>query len=889
VARSGSRIGLLQPRWRSLAFIVLFGQPAALAALGAQIFTDALWFHEVGQIGTYQRMLVVKVLVAASVAIASALVLLINIRIAVARSPSPVPPPARFATSVASLFAGGMLGAIAIRGWQRPLLWFHGGRFGVTDAVHHRDIGFFIFSLPFYEWLVTLLLGLVATAMVLTLVVDLLTGAAAWRPFHFPLAARLHLASLVSFAVLIVAWRIRLEEFAVGLRQHPESFPGVHYVDFYVRLPGLQLLFVLALACAGGLVAATYLASRRGFRVARNVVILPVAAFGLVALISQSWAPSLVQRFTVDPHPFEKERVFLREAILSSRRALGLDKIDVHPFVPRAITAAQLDIDGDSDRLERVQLWETRVLHLQMQQLDSEMPYYRALEPTVDAYQDGDDRRLVVVAERQLNFGRVSPVGRGWDNQRLAYTHGLGVFRVSATQVDDVGRPVSEDAALPVREPRIYFGRLGPGAPTWVLVNTRRPEVDVPQPTDQRDERYHYRGSGGIALSSLLRRAAFALVLRDWVFLISDELTPRSRLMLRRDVLERLQTLAPFVLWDPNPATVIADGRIVFLVEGYTVSDMYPGAEAVEIAESRVTYARATVRATVDAFSGRTELYVADPAEPIIRAWSAVFPSLFRPISRMADGLREHLRYPSALFDAQAQLYERYHTTSPDAFSTQADAWAPPTSLAGRISIAGDIRFDETEVEAAEVDVATPPGDRPDSPPGGDPGALSAADFRRRPSYSLSSPPGEHDPRLLRTALYSPYGGENFVATLHGWVDDQGNLRLASRSLPRDRVILGTAQMSRLALTSPRVRQALRMLNEEVRDLDQTSLAFVTLGTGRVVFFSGGILQIQATYVEAGGQGVPRLLGIIVFIDGCVGIGRRLDDALRDALACSPL
>ena len=271
-----------------------------------------------------------------------------------------------------------------------------------------------------------------------------------------------------------------------------------------------------------------------------------------------------------------------------------------------------------------------------------------------------------------------------------------------------------------------------------------------------------------------------------------------------------------------------------------------------------MSYARASVRATVDAFSGRVALYLTGDADPVARAWAKAFPTLFRPAEELPAQLRDRLRYPGDLFAAQSTAYERFHTTRPDVFASGSDVWSPPASLSGSLDVAGDIQFDEDDED----------------------------DLRHvvQPAYKLSPPPGRTRPRLVLSTIFSPRRGQNLVASLDGWVDGQGRPHLASRVLPRDPVTLGPAQVSRLVFATPRVSNLLGLTNLELRDLDKSSLDTVSLGRPSLVFLPRGIVQIQSLYKGASGPGVSRIIGVTAYLNGRAAVGSRVADAVRQAL-----
>jgi uncharacterized membrane protein (UPF0182 family) len=854
----------LKPRVRTFLVLGVVGLPLVVALAVSQILTDALWFQELGQEDAFVRMEVTQLVLVLVVGAFTASFLIGNALIAIRADPSAAPRRYAPAAVTGCALVAAMISWSARGNWQVFLLWVNRQPFGVEDPIHHRDIGYFVFSLPLLDAVSGLLILITAIAAVLTIVIHTLTGALTWRPLTATSPARAQLALLGSLALLLIAWRLHLATFSAELEQaHPgqsQAFPGPHFVDVHARMLGLRVLSYLAVASAIGLAAAPFLAARGHALAAKRAAVLPVAALVIVAIVSESWAPTLIQRYVVNSEPVRKEAPLLADAIAGTRQAWGLDGVDVHRFIPRTrITSAE--IRHHRSQLANVQLWDTNIAHAEMQQLASDTPFYRPADPTFDATATPRGSRLTLIGERELDVNRVRGAP-GWANTNLVYTHGFGAFRFSGTQTNRAGRPSSNDRALPLRQPRIYFGRQQADAPDWVAVHTHRPEFDRPTAANSGRPAYHYQGSAGIALSSPLLRTAFALRFDSLPLLVSNEITSKSRIIMHRDIRDRLQTLAPFIRWDRDPAAFIVGGRIVFLAPGYTTSDSYPYAQRIPIAGSDASYARLAVEATVDAYSGRVQLYSVDRSDPILRAWTAAFPGMFQPISRMPSGIRERLRYPPALFDAQAELYQQFHMTHPGAFASGADAWTFPTSLAGPIEVAGNIRFDQSDTDELRNGMS--------------------------PSYRFGTPVGQDRAHLLRSAYYSPLDAQNLVANLDGWITRRGAPKLSSRSLPRDRVTLGPAQTSRLVFLTPRVANLLGLQNKELQDLGKSSLSSVWLGNPHIVFFAGGIMQIQTIYSVGSGRGVAKRLGITVFINGHAGIGDTLNAALRQAINLPP-
>ena len=857
---------VLRPRGRATVVVLLLGVPLLIAYAVARILPNALWFDELGQLDAFRRVVSAKAEFHLQVLVAVAVVIGTNLALAlrgtrVLRSPAGV-----LAIVAVALVTGNLFASTADAEWQSYLLWRHRQPFGVVDEMSGQDVGFFVFSLPFYLHVSVLLLWLLAVTAVAVVLVSRVRGTLHFRPLRASYGVKVHLAALAAILLLIIAWRLRLERYLLELGQPStdgsHAFAGAGYVDVNVRAPWLTALAVLALVLAAACLAVPVVARTRYARSGRVLAGIAAAVLVIGVGVVGTLAPALVQRYVVDPNPLLSEQTYLARSIAATRDGLGLDEIRVENYSAGAFRAA--DFPETRTRLSRVSTWDTWVLGARMRQLVTEPPYFRPEEPTLDVVRSGGRPSLTVVSARELDPSEVGG-SSNWINDRLAYTHGLGLIRFSGTDTGPNREPRLLDGGLRVREPRLYFGNLPKddevsdeelriltaesdvdlANSTWVLANTRRPEVDIPVAGGAPVAPYHYDGDGGIALSDWPRRAVFALALGSMDMLLSDDIEPESRLLLHRDVHERLDALAPFIQWDSEAVPLTARGRVVYVVDGYTTSAYYPYGDRVDLGGAEVNYARASVIATVDAFTGAVELYLTDETEPLARAWQEIFPTMFRPISEMPSVLRNRLRYPSDLFDAQATAYERFHTTSPDVFVSQADVWSRPIALSGPLEVAGDVDFDESDEDDLSLTLD--------------------------PAYVYTNPPAETTPELVLQTFFSPRRGQNLVGSLHGWIDEDGRARLVGRSLPRQPITLGPAQISRIVFATPRVRNLLGLRNLEIRDVDKSSIDSVLLGRPRVLLLPSGVVQIQSLYEGSRGPGAARLLGVTAFLNGRAG------------------
>jgi uncharacterized membrane protein (UPF0182 family) len=859
---------------RSAVLLSALGAITATARLYAHFQTDWLWFHELGQERVFWTMLVSRWLAGMAIGCTTALVLLVNFLVmdrAAPRTPAgrPLPAPARrmllagyiMVAAGAGLVAGRVVG---LHSWQRILLWLHRTEFGVTDPEFHRDLGFYVFSLPLYHQLALWFFALAAVALASAVVGYLANGAIRFRPRPdvATRAARIHLLVLGAALLLAGATLHRLAQFALELPRSGVDLPG-GYTDFHVQLIWLRVLIGLSLAGAAVLLLC---ALRR-----RGSLVVPAAALAIVAvaeLAGPGTLPSLVQRYFVDPQTLSRERPYIRRQIRFTQLAYGLDRV-AEQQLPAGGTISNAALREHHDVLDNVQLWDPRVLQSDIDEHQSIGSYYSFPNLTIDRYREHGRPEAMLVAERELDLARLEPSGRTWANDRLAYTHGYGLVAVPAGHVDAAGRPTYTNAefapgtaATRLTEPRLYYGVQPRGAQPWVVTRTRRSEIEKPVSGAAPEPADHYNGTGGIEVGGRLRRAVLALRFGDLNFLISPTIGDRSRLMLHRDIGERVRRLAPFLRWEERPQVTVIDGRIVFLLYGYTSSASYPYATPIVSGGRRINYLREAAVATVDALSGQVAVY-ATGDDPILRAWRGVFPTLFRPEAQMPPGVRAHLRYPQALFDAQARIWATYHAGDVEEFYTRVDDWQAPADLSGPLDRVGSIRFRPRADRSPESDAVRAP--------------------RVHPSYELGRLPGDPRDHFMLTTTFTPHGQENMTGYLAGFLGAGGRLQLSQLTVPRTRLTLGPAQVARRILSTPAIGDRLRLLNAETTDLGDRAVEAVQLGELRVVPIDKSFLYVLPVYVTAAGHGVTRLRLVTVYLNGNVGYGRDLDEALARA------
>ena len=845
-----------RPRVRSAVILAALVVLTVLARTAAHLETDWLWFNELGQERVFWKLLTIRWVSGSFATVATTALLLVNLWIVFRRRR-----PDRFvvgASVAAAVVIGVFVGRSVVLGnWQQLALWMNRQEFGAVDPLFHRDIGFFVFSLPLYQKLADWLLLTLGFAIVSVVVAHVATGAIRLKPAPVSAtrAAHAHVLALTAALLLALAWKHWLGQYALELGRDNATVPGASYTDVHVTLPWLRVLVVVA---AAGAVLMVVAAIRRSWTLPAIALVIVAAA----ELVNPAVVPSVVQRLFVDPQTLSRERPYLSHSVRLTQLAYGLDQVGERDLPANAtITAA--DLRSNRDVLRNIQLWDTDVLRPQIDQQQSIGSYYSFPSTTVDRYRQGGRVRSMILAQRELDINRLDPSGRTWANDHLAYTHGYGLVAANAGEIGPAGQPrfaTSEfdagHAPTRVRQPRIYYGVQPRGAMPWVIVRSRRPEIEKPLPGNAPEPDYHYDGNGGVPLGGLLRRSVFALRFGELNFILSETINGSSRIMLHRDVGERLRNLAPFLTWEKRPEVIVVRGRVMFVAHGYTTSNSFPYAAQTTVAGRRVNYIRGGVLATVDAYSGAVKLYAVDDEDPILRAWQGVFPTLFMPGERLPEEVRAHLRYPRELFDAQSEVWATYHIDNIDEFYTKADAWERPAEISGPLQRVGAIRFRYKH----------------QSP-------------RMNPYFLLARRPGDTEPQFMLTTVFTPHSQENLSGYLTGTMDAAGHPRLTQLTLPRSRLVLGPSQVSRQILATPGVGNKLRLLNQETADLGSQAVNAVELSEPRVIPIGDSFLYVQPIYVTASGSGVTRVRLVTVYLNGRVGYGSSLDEALRRARA----
>jgi len=867
-------------RWTLAALLLAF---LALAAVGSvsRFYTDLLWFREIDKTALFWGMLRTKAFIGLLAGLGTAAIVGVNLWVVERLAPrygltvvarpqveraravlSPYLRPLRIGIAA---FLGLVVGLQASGLWQTFLLWRNRVPFNQRDALFHRDVSFYMFELPFlrsvFGWLFT---TLVLTTLLVAAGHYVLGGIRPQAETNRVAAqAQSHLSVLLGLIVALKAWGYWLDKYQL-LFSPRGVVAGASYTDVKAQLPALEFLFWVALICA----LMFFVGARRGG------LLIPLISIVLlvgVSLIMGGIIPAIFQRFRVEPQELVREKPYIEHNIDATRKSFNLSGVKTKQF-PASDNLTAQGLDANRPTLDNIRLWDPEVLRPGVRNLQAIAQYYNFTDVDVDRYQIGKDMRQVMISVREVDPNGLASSARTWQNLHLAYTHGYGMVAVQVNTADEGGQPDfivkgfnPENPAIRVDQPRVYFGEPPPNAPEFVVANSAQGEYDAPSLSGETNKLFSYEGQGGVQLSDIGRRLAFAVRFRDINLLISGNVKSDSRLMFNRDVRDRVEKAAPFLQWDGDPYAVVVDGKLKYIRDGYTTSSNYPYAQRIDLADAARrneigsrgvegigNYIRNSVKAVVDAYTGEVTLYAFDEQDPVLATWRKAFPNLFRPASEIPESLRSHLRYPEDLFSIQTWIYASYHIGNPDDFYSKEDFWALPDDRAG------EIRRQE------------------------DTGGLAAANsVKARPYYLLTKLPKGTAPEFVLVMPFTPNGKENMVSYLAAQSDKGAYGNLTLFSLDRSRTILGPTQVNARILATPSISSDLSLLNQQG--------SRVILSNLLVVPVDESLLYVQPIFVQGSApNSFPLLQRVAVFYNNQVGYADTLEDAIREVVGGQP-
>jgi uncharacterized protein len=863
-----------------IAIVVLLGSLRSLAGL----WTDQMWFSSVGKESVFSTLLGIKVGLAVVFGVLFFVGLFVNLLVAdrigrtavfeapedemVRRFQLAVRPYAKRIYALVAVVLGLAAGIAAIGQWQSWLLFSNAQSFGRTDPQFHKDVGFYVFELPFIEFIISWLFVSLVIMAIITSVLHYLNGGIRGqrvRPRVRP-AVKVHLSVLLAMMALVKAvgyyyGRYRLLTSTSGYVE------GATYTDVHARLPAIELLFWLSLLAAAILLVNIW---RQGWT-------LPVVALGIwvfVALIVGVAYPAILQAIKVTPAQSSLELPYISRNIAATRAAYGLNQVVEKPFAGSTDLNAQ-SVSDNAQTLANIRLWDPdpQISQQTFQKLQGLRSYYSFNTLGVDRYAIGGQLTPTLAGVRQINPADLPATS--WVNTHLVYTHGTGMALAAANQVQGNGNPVFGVYDVPPVSSSGYPATLqggvffGPSQPGYVVVNSKQLELDY-QTSAGVNVQNHYQGTGGVRLNGFLRQAAFALRLGDFNLLISNLITDKSRIMFVRDIGTMAQKATPFLSFDANPYPVLVGGHIDWVLDGYTTSAGYPYSQNVGSMQlpqgsglpSSYNYVRNSVKLVIDAYSGQMTYYDVDATDPMLRAYAAAFPGLFKAGSSMPSELRAHLRYPEDLFAAQAATYGRYHINGAAAFYNAGDAWVlSQTAGAGPPSQTLALT---TQTNAQGV-------------------TISSGAQRMAPQYQVQALPGTTQQSFVVSEAYVPASTgnntQNLAAFMMATSDPTNYGRITVYVTPSGQSITGPV------MADAQIQQN-TTVSSVITPLDQHGSA-VLLGNILMVPINNSMIYIRPLYVTSAGNPLPQLKYVIAVYDGHVGIESTLQAALNSVLSAA--
>jgi uncharacterized protein len=783
------------------------------------VVTDLQWYDALGLGSVFTTRLSLQWALFAGSFLVSCLYLAVNVVIALRVRSGPGLRAVGIRRAIVRSAAGGIaltaavLIALILSGgagtqWQQLALYQHASPTGITDPVLGQDVSFYLLSLPFLHSVVSWALGL--TFMSTLLVAALY----AWRGDTFalsfsPLAIAHISASLAVFTIAFGAL-LWLGRFDLLYSHNSSVVWGAAYSDVNARLPVLTFQSGAAVVTAGALVANIWI--RR--------IELPIGAaviWVVMLLLGQAY-PAVVQGFFVTPNAQSYELPYIEREIAGTRQAYGLSNVTVSNFNGDKPLTAQ-DVQNDSVTVNNLRLWDFSALQDTYAQQQAIRTYYTFVDIDIDRYTLGSQYQSLELSAREFDFSGLATSARNWINEHLQYTHGYGVAASPVNAVTPDGLPnyvesqVPPTGSLPMTQPAIYFGEVTKSN-DYVICPTLTKEFDYPQ--GSQDVYTSYTGTHGVSLNGA-NRALWSLKLGDFNLLVSGQLTPQSMILYRRNIVDRVREIAPFLTLDGDPYIVNANGRLYWIIDAYTTGSTYPYAQTSTFGTNDINYIRNSVKVIVDAYEGTVDFYIVDPKDPLINAYAATFPGMFKPIDAMPSALRAHLRVPVDLFNMQVQIYATYHITDPKVFFAREDVWDIPTAS---------------------------------SAPG-------AAGSQIQPYYVLFRLPGEKNPEFLLIMPFTPHGKQNMVAWLAARSDGDHYGQYVAYLLPKDKVIFGPQQIANLINEDPSVSRDFTLFHQAGSTVLQGNLLVVPIGDS--------FLYFEPIYLRAAqSQSLPELKKVIL-------------------------
>ncbi len=721
--------------------------------------------------------------------------------------------------------------------WQTFALYLNQAQAATQDPIFHRPLGFYLFSLPFYElvssWLMTLSFVVLCAAVAYSLLalpqnaLKIAGKSAVKKPFP---------AISWAFALFLVflAWRTYLSRFPYLWEDH-QTFSGVTFAEAQYLLPALSLVAITLLIAAA--IALLNAFTKRGWRLLVLALAIPLAVY----VVGVYLVPAYVTNFIVKPNELGRETPYIEHNITWTRRAFGLEQVELRDFEAEN-SVEGFDLAANRSTLDNIRLWDWHALQDTLKQVQAIRTYYDFPDVDVDRYRLDNSLHQMMVAAREIDVKKLPESSRNWINEKLIYTHGYGVTMNTANGFTPEGMPRFVVSDMPVQSnsqdikvtrPEIYYGQE---TTTDVYVKTRQKEFDFPQ--GETNTYTSYQGSGGIRLGGGARRLLLAFALGDPSKLpFSDDVNSESRVLIHRNIRQLVNGIAPFLIYDNDPYMVVSnEGRLFWILDAFTESANYPYSRHHDVGQNSVNYIRNSIKVVIDAYNGTTHFYVFDNQDPLIATYRATFPALFEDASQMPADLRAHVRYPETLIRAQGEVYGLYHTQSAKVFFQREDVW----NVAQQIGM-----NDQGGKEVQTID----------------------------PYFVLMQLPGEQTRNEFVLILpFTPTGRNNMIGWMAGRCDGDNYGKLLIYNFPKSRLIDGPLQIEARIDQNAALSSQFTLWNQQGSRVLRGHLLVIPIGRS--------LLYVEPIYLRAESSPMPELRLVVLATQDRLGSGQSFDEAM---------
>jgi uncharacterized protein len=781
----------------------------------------------------------------------------------------------RFLLNALAVLLSLSLSLIVSNQWAKVLQFVHPVAFNITDPIFNHDLSLYIFILPVLQLIAFTATGLFLYGLLSCILLYLLSGNSLSEGIFmgFSQPQQRQLCALGGMLMLTAAFGYWLSRYELLYSQEGVIY-GASYVDVTVALPGYTVLSILA-----GTIAILLFYDAIKLPIKYGNLKLILLGFFSLNLIVNLVLPKLVQVISVQPNELAREKIYIKRSIAFTKQAFDLKRVEVKTFDPEG-KLTDKDLEKNHLTISNIRLWDKRPLLQTNRQLQQIRPYYKFLDADIDRYSLGKnkpgnsepEKQQVIIAARELDYTAVPQKAQTWVNKHLVYTHGYGFTLSPVNTVGKGGLPnyfvkdigidnktnnqrtlgvANEEiiATIPINKPRIYYGEL---TDTEVMTTTKVKEFDYPS----GDENVYntYDGSGGVEIGSFWRRLIFANYLNNWQMAFTGNFTPKTKVLFRRNINERVRSIAPFLRYDSDPYLVVANTNIsnsqkseeklensdsqtylYWIIDAYTVSNRYPYSDP---GQNQFNYIRNSVKVVIDAYNGSVDFYVSNTSDPIINSWIKIFPGLFKPIEQMPSAIRSHIRYPVDLFNIQSERLLTYHMEDPQVFYNREDLWRIPNEIYG----------DEQQPV--------------------------------KPYYLIMKLPTETSEEFILLLPFTPASRNNLIAWLAARSDGENYGKLLLYQFPKQRLVYGPEQIEALINQEPAISEQISLWTRQGSKAVQGNLLVVPIAES--------LLYVEPIYLEATDNSLPTLVRVIVSYENKIVMGETLDEALKAIFFSKP-